>query len=213
MRVRTPETTHQPFACAETSIASAPRTAPSELAGGDESHHLERPMPKDCPCGSGERFEACCGQYLDGGVVPPTAEALMRSRYTAYALERAEYIVETHHPETRDEAVDIDAVREWAEEGDFQSLQILSTSRGGEDDDEGEVEFAACFRVRGRDRVHRERSTFKRKDGRWYFHHGVEQKAQAIVREGPKVGRNDPCPCGSGKKHKKCCGQRGAIRG
>ncbi|MFW5875746.1 MAG: YchJ family protein [Myxococcota bacterium] len=160
----------------------------------------------DCPCGSGADLDGCCGPILAGDRKAATAEALMRSRYSAYALKKPSHIVESNDPRTRD-SVDLDAVRGWAERTEWLGLEVLDTAAGGEDDDEGEVEFVARFRdERGREHSHHERARFIRKEGRWYFHDGKIQGQAPAVRSEPKVGRNDPCPCGSGKKHKKCCG-------
>jgi SEC-C motif domain protein len=68
------------------------------------------------------------------------------------------------------------------------------------------VEFVARYRMGGAEHAHHERATFQRHDGRWYFEDGDIVKARPVVREAPKVGRNEPCPCGSGKKFKKCHG-------
>ena len=73
-----------------------------------------------------------------------------------------------------------------------------------EGDDEGIVEFKAHYESKGIKNIHHEVSEFQRKDGQWYFIDGQVITNQ-IVRSAPKVGRNDPCPCGSGKKNKKCC--------
>jgi SEC-C motif-containing protein len=160
-----------------------------------------------CPCGSGAELDACCGPLLAGGKAP-TPEALMRSRYSAYATGKIDYILETHDPETRSR-LDRSETQDWADRTTWTGLEILQTRGGGENDDEGEVEFRAHFRdEEDRERVHHERSTFVRRDGRWYFHDGEMVKAAPVARA-PKVGRNDPCPCGSGKKYKKCCGARG----
>jgi SEC-C motif-containing protein len=161
-----------------------------------------------CPCGSEESLEKCCQPYIDGDAFPPTPEKLMRSRYTAYTLGDVDYIVESHDPETRDE-IDPSATRAWADEADWLGLEIMSTEGGGADENEGTVEFIARYEARERVRTHHERSVFKRRKGRWYFHDGKVIAQPSVVREGPKIGRNDPCPCGSGKKHKKCCGAAG----
>jgi SEC-C motif-containing protein len=164
-----------------------------------------------CPCGSDVALEACCGPAISGERPAPTAEALMRSRYTAYTQKKGGYIVETHDPATRDE-VDEKATQRWAEETEWLQLQVLSTEKGGEQDEDGKVEFVARFKdTRGREHSHHEHSTFKRVDGRWYYHDGEVQKQSPIKRAAPKVGRNDPCPCGSGKKYKKCCGGAAAT--
>ncbi|MBK6689923.1 MAG: YchJ family protein [Deltaproteobacteria bacterium] len=144
-----------------------------------------------CPCGSNRTYDDCCGPYLEGRSDPPTAEALMRSRYTAYSQAAIDYLLATHDPPPPPEEV-----KAWAERAEFLSLQIVGTRAGGALDDEGEVEFLARYREAGVERVHHERSQFQRRQGRWCY---VERLAS------PKVGRNDPCPCGSGKKYKKCC--------
>lgn len=158
----------------------------------------------DCPCGTGKTFEACCGPFIRGELPAPTAEAMMRSRYTAYTQARIDYIAETHDPETRDE-YDPEGSREWAEKSEWLGLEILATEGGGADDNEGKVEFEARYRNEGGEQEHRERSLFRRHEGAWYFTSGDILGPRTVRLEGPKVGRNDPCPCGSGKKYKKCC--------
>jgi SEC-C motif-containing protein len=164
--------------------------------------------PMSCPCGSALERDACCGPILEGKRAAKTAEALMRSRYTAYVEKQVAYIVDSHDPETRDE-VDPKDVRNWAERANWQELKILSTQAGGESDENGEVEFIARFTdERDREHSHHERSTFVKRDGRWYYVDGVTPRTPPVTREAPKVGRNDACPCGSGKKYKKCHGMR-----
>jgi len=159
-----------------------------------------------CPCGTDLDFEACCGPLLAGARSAESPEALMRSRYSAYAVKNARYIVETHDPQTRDD-VDEDEIRNWANRSEWLSLQVLATKAGGASDDRGEVEFIARFRDdRGKERAHHERSTFVKHEGRWYYQDGETPAPAPVTRSAPKVGRNDPCPCGSGKKYKKCCG-------
>src|SRR5687767_9295835 len=97
-----------------------------------------------CPCGSSKDFDACCGPYLAGREYPPTAEALMRSRYSAYTQQQVDYIVATHDPGTREE-VDRDDTAKWAREAGWQGLEVVSTERGREGDDDGVVEFKARF--------------------------------------------------------------------
>jgi SEC-C motif domain protein len=161
-----------------------------------------------CPCGTELELDACCGPIIAGKRPAATAEALMRSRYSAYAQKNAAYIIESHDPETRGE-LEPDATRQWADRTQWLQLEVLATEAGGEHDQNGEVEFVARFRdERGQEHSHHERSTFVRREGRWYFHDGVIQPQAPIKRAEPKVGRNDPCPCGSGKKYKKCCGAR-----
>jgi SEC-C motif-containing protein len=129
----------------------------------------------------------------------------MRSRYTAYARGDVDYIVNTHDPARTDE-VDRKNTEAWSKQSQWLGLEILATDKGGVDDEEGVVEFLARYKIKSATISHRERATFQRISGRWYFMDGEEIAGPPIVREGPRVGRNDPCPCGSGKKHKKCCG-------
>lgn len=163
----------------------------------------------ECPCGSSDELDKCCGPVIDGSVEAKTAEILMRARYSAYATNQTDFVVATHDPETRDE-LDIKATRRWAEGNEWLGLEIFETEAGGPDDDEGEVEFEVTFSdERGRTQLHHERSEFVRREGRWFFHDGEIVVRKPVRSE--KVGRNEPCPCGSGKKYKKCHGRPGAA--
>ena len=159
-----------------------------------------------CPCGSQKPFSDCCEPYVSGAEPAPTAEALMRSRYSAYVVQAIDYLGETLHPDHRADW-DRDATRRWAEGSEWLGLKIGSTELGGADDDIGWVEFSAEFRSDGETRLHAERSRFMRQNGRWYYVDGELPKPKTQRHEGPRVGRNDACPCGSGKKFKKCCGR------
>jgi SEC-C motif-containing protein len=164
----------------------------------------------ECPCGTGLPLTDCCGPIVAGERPAPTAEALMRSRYTAYVQQNISYIAESHDPEKRDD-FDESATGDWARRATWLGLEIVSTEAGGEGDERGQVEFVARFRDdRGLEHKHHERSQFVRRNGRWYFQDGELQTHAPVARTQPKIGRNDPCPCGSGKKHKKCCGARAA---
>jgi SEC-C motif-containing protein len=129
----------------------------------------------------------------------------MRSRYSAYVVHAIDYLGETLHPDHRGDW-DRDATRKWAESSEWLGLSIVSTEQGRENDKEGWVEFNAAFRSEGEVQRHTERSRFRRAQGRWYYVDGDLPKPQTQRHEGPRVGRNDPCPCGSGRKFKKCCG-------
>jgi SEC-C motif domain protein len=159
----------------------------------------------DCPCGSGREFDACCGPIIAGTMPAPTAEALMRSRYTAYVKRAYAHLEASLSAEQRKD-FSLEQTREWAEHAEFQGLSILRTEQGGPDDAEGVVEFSASFRATEKTHDHHETARFIREEGRWVYAGMVETKGQTVRRETPKIGRNDPCPCGSGKKYKKCCG-------
>lgn len=157
-----------------------------------------------CPCGSGSPYSECCEQIISGRRKAETAEQLMRARYSAYVNAEMDFIFESTHPEHRQD-YDHAGTKEWAETAEWQGLEIIGASKGGADDSVGEVEFVARFNEKGDKREHHEAGQFKRKDGRWYFTEGhmVRPKPLTVT----KVGRNDPCTCGSGLKHKKCCGK------
>ncbi len=159
-----------------------------------------------CPCGNEDEYEACCGRFISGEAKPETAEQLMRSRYTAYTRQEIDYVVATHDASSRDE-VDRDGALQWAKEASWEALQVVEVERGGKDDNDGVVEFIARYALDGKVMSHHERATFHQHDGEWFFADGEMVKKKPVKRETAKVGRNEPCPCGSGKKYKKCCGR------
>lgn len=159
----------------------------------------------NCPCGIEQSYEECCGVYHKGTENAPTAEMLMRARYSAFAKQEVKYISSTHIPGTED--FDEKEASEWAKNSEWKKLEIVSTSKGQEEDDKGMVEFKAFYSDKeGNDYVHHELSTFKKQDGKWYYVDGQIVGTGPLRRATPKVGRNEPCSCGSGKKFKKCCG-------
>ena len=159
-----------------------------------------------CPCGTGLSYEECCQPAISGERPALTAEALMRSRYSAYVKAEVDYLMKTICAKGREDQ-DADSVRVWAERSQWQGLDILRTEKGGAEDGEGVVEFVARFAEDGVAKKHHEIATFIREEGNWVFENGYAPKVAQFIRETPKVGRNEPCTCGSGKKHKKCCGK------
>jgi len=161
--------------------------------------------PSDlCPCHSGKTLDDCCGPLL-GGAPAPTAESLMRSRYSAYAKRNYLHLRRTLSTEQQADFSEKDA-RTWAESSEWLGLEVTATQGGGPDAQEGTVDFVAHFRSNGETRKHVEKAGFGREDGRWVYVGQVVEKTTPVRRAEPKVGRNDPCPCGSGKKYKKCHG-------
>ncbi len=159
----------------------------------------------DCPCGSGLAYTDCCEPIITGARHAETPEALMRARYTAYTKVETDFLFHSLHPDHRADH-DEEGVRAWASGSEWHSLEIVECEDGGADDDTGRVQFACEYTYEGKRRRHHEDAEFERQDGKWYFVNGGPVKTRPFVREEPKVGRNDPCPCGSGKKYKKCCG-------
>ena len=181
--------------------ALAPVARPGLCAGMDLSI---------CPCrktaSARLSYAECCQPYVEGRAQAPSAEALMRARYSAFAVGAIDYLVETVAPEARSD-MDRGSLEAWSRESDWLGLDIVETVEGKPGDSKGVVEFTAHFSRGGQREAHVERSTFRfdTMGGRWYFVDGAKPKGKTVVK-GAQVGRNDPCPCGSGKKFKKCCG-------
>lgn len=147
------------------------------------------PDQTPCPCGSGQTYGNCC-QRLHLGEPAETPEALMRSRYCAFVLGLTDYLMATWHTSTRPDNLGLEGSPDWA------SLRILASGQNG---DVGTVHFRANYRTDPGWGFLEERSDFVREHGRWFYVSGD-------TREGTlKPGRNEPCPCGSGKKYKACC--------
>ena len=122
------------------------------------------PAP-DCPCGSGQPLAACCGPRL-AGQAAPTAEALMRSRYTAYVLHDEPYLLATWHPATRPAALQLDM------EPQPRWLGLTVKRHQAQDADHASVEFVARYKMNGRACKLHETSRFVREDGRWFYADG-----------------------------------------
>jgi SEC-C motif-containing protein len=116
-----------------------------------------------CPCLSGTSYGECCAPFHRGVAFAPTAERLMRSRYSAFATGDARYLLATWHPSTRPDRLEVDTSVRW-----FR-LDILSTSRGGMLDDTGTVEFSARFRSSDGAGEQHESSAFVREKRQWFY--------------------------------------------
>ncbi len=173
----------------------------------------------NCPCGNAQPYEACCEPFINGAKYPDTAEQLMRSRYTAYVKGNLQYIHDTLAPESRHD-FDMASTKKWAQQSQWLGLKI-ENAKGGPNDKKGTVEFTATYKDKKETLEHHEVSQFRKdENGHWFFvggdahthkegeghHHHHHAKVETVVRHEPKIGRNDPCTCGSGKKYKKCCG-------
>ena len=160
-----------------------------------------------CPCGSGKTYDECCKPIIKGTAPAKTAEALMRSRYTAYVKHEIDHIINSCETSDKENRIYVEETRKWSEESTWQGLKILRTEKGKENDTEGVVEFTATYTTKkGIRDVHHETANFKKINGEWVYSSGY-LTTTTVVREGRKIGRNEPCPCGSGKKYKQCCGR------
>ena len=159
-----------------------------------------------CPCKSGKTFGECCGPLISGTAKAETAEALMRARYTSYVTGDVLFLKNSGTKAVQAE-FDEAASKAWSRAAQWHGLEIISTEKGQPGDTTGVVEFRALYTANGEFCNHHEVSTFVREDGGWKFENGEMTGEKPILREQEKVNRNAPCPCGSGKKYKKCCGR------
>lgn len=164
-----------------------------------------------CPCGSRRKYARCCGQYLEGAKVAPTAEALMRSRYTAFYIGNTEYLVATHHPEHRADN-EQETLQQSMHNTRWTNLIVLKTQKGQKKDKTGTVEFVAAYQntaatlaatkletdspSRQIAQLH-EKSQFIREHGQWFYTQGDQLPPYQPKRE-------QPCWCGSGKQFRQC---------
>ncbi|MCY0964255.1 YchJ family protein [Parathalassolituus penaei] len=145
-----------------------------------------------CPCGSGKPVAECCGPLLEGAAAS-SPEALMRSRYTAFVLEDQDYLRRSWHESTRPGGELLAHGTRWS------GLQVLTSAVDG---DHGTVQFVATYQEEGDKQWQQlqETSRFVQEGGHWFYVDG-DARWQTL-----RPGRNDDCPCGSGRKFKKCCG-------
>lgn len=135
-------------------------------------------LQRNCPCGSGERYDACCGRLHRGAAEAQTPAELMRARYAAYAVGGAAgeaYVFRTWHPRTRPADVTTDPGLEWTR------LAILEAA-------DDVVEFAAHYTYGGVERVLHERSRFERRGGRWVYVEGAPPPDTAETPSAPSTG-------------------------
>ena len=157
--------------------------------------------PKLCPCGSQRDYSKCCGALHSGKQQAKTAEALMRARYSAFVVEDEDYLQQSWHSSTRPGQV-LDNNNQQTQ---WNGLKVIDCKAGVEGDTEGTVEFIARFTVHKQPSQVHEVSKFIFEDERWFYLDGEAKKGTTVTSN--KTGRNEPCPCGSGKKYKKCCGK------
>jgi len=142
-----------------------------------------------CICGSDKEFLECCEPIIVKKQKAKTAEELMRSRYSAYVMANGSYLVYSAAKANR-YADDIALIEEFSNSVEWLKLDVLEAV-------ENQVEFKAYYRDNEGIKVLHERSSFIQEDGEWKYSQGELFNT--------KVERNEPCPCGSGKKYKKCC--------
>ncbi len=123
----------------------------------------------NCYCCSGKEFEACCQPFIVGKAKPKTAEDLMRSRFSAYAVGAVEYLLRSTHSSTR-KFHDAESIENWARSNRWEKLEIISKSNGEAKDKTGTVEFKAYFTdAENKPQIHHEYSNFRKELGKWFF--------------------------------------------
>lgn len=126
-------------------------------------------MENLCPCGTGKTYDDCCGVFHKDITRVETAEQLMRSRYTAFCQANGDYLMLSHHSETRPSHQKFEIVK-WAMSVKFLKLQIIDVLDGSPKDKEGEVEFNAFYMERFHNRTLHERSKFLKENGHWVYY-------------------------------------------
>ena len=142
-----------------------------------------------CICGLDKEYEKCCGEIIAAKRVAKEPEELMRSRYSAYVNADARYLLLSSVKENQYEE-DIELIEDFSSQVDWLKLDVLKV-------DDDTVEFKAYYRDKEQIQVLHEKSNFVLEDGVWKYKDGELYNS--------KVERNESCPCGSGKKYKKCC--------
>ncbi|MCQ4278929.1 YchJ family protein [Pseudomonas stutzeri] len=154
----------------------------------------DQPTDANCPCGTGDPYGECCGRYHQG-LPAPSAEQLMRSRYSAYVVGAIAYLQATTLP-AQQQALDLQSMKEWSANSTWLGLDVEQSQVLGGQPEHALVSFTARWHDGAGEHAQHERSAFVQHNGRWYF---IDPTVPL------KGGRNDPCPCGSGQKYKKCC--------
>ena len=121
-----------------------------------------------CPCGSGTAYTDCCQRFWATQQKSNTAEQLMRSRYTAFVLEKAQYLVNTHHADFRSPD-ELKALKQSFKGIKWQGLEVITTDLGQAEDETGVVEFKAYFKSLGKSQVLHESSLFVKEQGQWFY--------------------------------------------
>ena len=133
---------------------------------------------------------------------PSSPRKLLEARYNTFVAGDVDFILESHHPETRAQ-VDRASIQAWSKESQWHGFEVESERVEG---DKAFLRFAVRY-TRGTETfTHREDAEFRKSDAKWMYFDSQFPKQESIKRDGEKTGRNDPCPCGSGKKFKKCHG-------
>lgn len=133
---------------------------------------------------------------------PKTAKELLERRYEAFVAGNIDYIFETHHPETRDQ-LDRASITNWSTQSKWKGLEVGDIQ---EREEKATIHFTVIYERDFQTTRQTEIAEFRKINGNWFYYDSEFPAPETIKRESPKLGRNDPCHCGSGKKFKKCHG-------
>jgi SEC-C motif-containing protein len=153
-----------------------------------------------CPCGSGQTLAACCDPILAQQRPAASAEQLMRSRFTAHVARDYAHLHRTYLPTSQEPYVEEPdpGARSW-------TRLVIHAHETGPKPDMATVDFTAYYREGELEQALHEKAEFQKIEGTWFYTRPLRQGPAPIKSTQAKVGRNDPCPCGSGKKYKQCC--------
>ncbi len=158
-------------------------------------------IKESCLCGSNVPYSSCCQPLHLYSKKPDTATCLMRSRFTAYAMQNSSYLLETWVEAKRPKNIDFSK-----EKSEWTKLEIVKTKKGEIKDSKGLVEFKAFYVIDNEEYVMKEISRFQKKSGQWLYLDGLVSSTGKVT-QSENQGKNAPCSCGSGKKFKRCCGK------
>jgi len=155
-----------------------------------------------CPCNKNNSYSECCGVLHKRQSIASTAEMLMRSRYSAWALHLIDYIFDTTWPFQK-QLLNKEEMEKWSSKIEWIKLVVDETKDGGVYDDLGMVKFTANYTVLEVDKneIHYETSYFIKQSNVWFY-------VYPDMYDKPPLSRNEECLCGSGKKFKRCCLER-----
>lgn len=135
---------------------------------------------------------------------PKTPRALLEARYQAFVDGKIDFLLESHHPDARAQ-VDRQSIETWSRESKWEGIAVEAEKVESE---RAVITFTVRYEKDFQMVNHRENAEFRKTDGKWFYYDSEFPKPESIRRDAAKVGRNDPCSCGSQKKFKKCCGAK-----
>jgi len=152
-----------------------------------------------CPCGSGQKFSACCQPILQQKKPAANAEQLMRSRFTAHVARDYAHLHRSVLETSKEPYVEDPNAG-----GTNWTRLVIHAHEPGPKPDFATVDFTAYFTEGDAERAFHEKAEFQKVEGTWFYTKALRQGTAPIRASKKEVGRNDPCPCGSGKKYKQC---------